>query len=369
MTPLILAFFDDQPLGIEYNETHLLGLSEKDFYRAFDDLAQDEQKNTGLLKGSATRYYDDNFYFQETFDQGELKLVTVGVQDDLGLMMPVFTIRAEDESSGIFFNSNGDIVGNASYESDNPFLINVDFDKDGFSLTRRDYVMLSLTENDILSFDWGVVESSESNQMAVEVEITDRLMNGERNSSVKFELDETQRSILNNFNIDYPFMAEAFAADVNQNNNATSSSDYLPQNAKLYNRLTDAEKAFVRNPANLLITPKFFEDFQYSINRSAVVYSSNPSSLHNGEGDAFRHALWSALMTQHGGIAKAHDFGNAHEEDPGQPAIEKEMDLQNNRVGREIALSNPNSTPAQLEDLIKQAVRDGSLKFYDQSNN
>src|SRR5215475_2305615 len=49
-------------------------------------------------------------------------------------------------------------------------------------------------------------------------------------------------------------------------------------------------------------------------------------SLHNLEGDAFRHCYWSALMTRDQDAKLAEEFGNAHEFQP-SPDIERKMDL------------------------------------------
>jgi hypothetical protein len=59
-------------------------------------------------------------------------------------------------------------------------------------------------------------------------------------------------------------------------------------------------------------------------------------SLHNGIADAFRHCFWNALMAGHLGIETAAIIANRHEEAPGQPIEEKNMDLHNNAHGRGI---------------------------------
>lgn len=56
--------------------------------------------------------------------------------------------------------------------------------------------------------------------------------------------------------------------------------------------------------------------------------------LHNGKGDAFKHAYWSALMTFYLTEPWAKAMGNAHEARPKNPKLEKRMDLRNNAVGR-----------------------------------
>lgn len=75
--------------------------------------------------------------------------------------------------------------------------------------------------------------------------------------------------------------------------------------------------------------------------------------------DAFRHAYWNALMTQRFGEDWTRDFATAHERPPNNPATAEAMDLYNNEVGREIAAANPSATPAQLADLVQQAVDRG----------
>ncbi|HEX4917499.1 MAG TPA: hypothetical protein VFV43_06355 [Limnobacter sp.] len=63
-------------------------------------------------------------------------------------------------------------------------------------------------------------------------------------------------------------------------------------------------------------------------------------SLHNGAGDAFRHCYWSALLARDIGPEDAFEFTTAHEERPGLPEEEIEMDLFNNRVGIDIGLGS-----------------------------
>lgn len=59
--------------------------------------------------------------------------------------------------------------------------------------------------------------------------------------------------------------------------------------------------------------------------------------LHNGAADAYRHCLWSCLMTQHIGADQAKTVGDTHEANGnkgGQPQDEERMDKKNNEVGR-----------------------------------
>ncbi len=57
----------------------------------------------------------------------------------------------------------------------------------------------------------------------------------------------------------------------------------------------------------------------------------------DGENHAFRHALWSALMTRDMGVKKAEEFASNHEL-PIYQTRGRTMDLHNNKIGREIAV-------------------------------
>lgn len=75
--------------------------------------------------------------------------------------------------------------------------------------------------------------------------------------------------------------------------------------------------------------------------------------------DAFRHTYWNALMTQRFGEQWTRDFATAHERLPDNPATAEAMDLYNNELGRQIAVNNPDATPAELANLVEQAVNGG----------
>jgi RHS repeat-associated protein len=83
---------------------------------------------------------------------------------------------------------------------------------------------------------------------------------------------------------------------------------------------------------------------------------------HNDCSDAFRHAYWNALMVKRVGKNWAKRWGDAHEQNPKQPKIEKKMDLHNNAVGRKIAIDNPKASEKKLSNLVYNAVKDGRLK-------
>ena len=85
------------------------------------------------------------------------------------------------------------------------------------------------------------------------------------------------------------------------------------------------------------------------------------NSMSNGNGDAYRHALFNALNVRSVGPIITERFGNAHENFSGNPALERAMDLNNNRVGREISAANPDVPLSALEALIFRATIDGDL--------
>jgi len=76
---------------------------------------------------------------------------------------------------------------------------------------------------------------------------------------------------------------------------------------------------------------------------------------HNDNGDAFRHCYWSYAMVRRVGLDWAKRWGDAHELGAsGQPAVEREMDLWNNQVGR-----NAGESGEQSVSFIMELVRSG----------
>ena len=61
-------------------------------------------------------------------------------------------------------------------------------------------------------------------------------------------------------------------------------------------------------------------------------------STWNNEADAFKHAYLSWLLSWYQGDKKSKELGDMHEDEtPNAPAYERNMDLWNNAIGREIA--------------------------------
>jgi hypothetical protein len=83
----------------------------------------------------------------------------------------------------------------------------------------------------------------------------------------------------------------------------------------------------------------------------------------NDESNAFRHAYWNALMVKRVGYSWAYKWATAHETGAkGQPALEKEMDLFNNREGRFIGNKYSKKSDQVLSNKVYDAVKKGKLK-------
>jgi Domain of unknown function (DUF6973) len=109
--------------------------------------------------------------------------------------------------------------------------------------------------------------------------------------------------------------------------------------------------------AHPLAAKAFFADGQKALDTAATLF---PDSVHNGQGDAFRHAYWSTLMTRDEGETMAHAFANLHERINDNLVLEMTMDLHNNAVGRSIALT-PEAGGQSLEMRIVGALNSGKL--------
>ena len=94
-------------------------------------------------------------------------------------------------------------------------------------------------------------------------------------------------------------------------------------------------------------------------------YANTEAVQHNGNGDAFRHALWNYGMAVDVGSSFARQWSNAHENGTSNnPALEKQMDLFNNGVGLyQYSLnSNPGSI-SKMISIIKKRVDVGGCEI------
>lgn len=84
--------------------------------------------------------------------------------------------------------------------------------------------------------------------------------------------------------------------------------------------------------------------------------ASGLPGAHNGPADALRHCTWSCEMTRSMGSDNARLVGDNHEAWGGAPTGETQMDLFNNRAGRDYGLM-----PGTCSDSCLQAIRNGTL--------
>jgi len=108
----------------------------------------------------------------------------------------------------------------------------------------------------------------------------------------------------------------------------------------------------------------------YLLQRKAFSTTSNlfpTMSQHNDPADAFRHAYWSALLTNEFGEEFAENFGTAHETaySPYPNREEVFMDLHNNEIGRDLATNSPNVNDNELQLLILDSLQNGDLYVWD----
>ncbi len=98
--------------------------------------------------------------------------------------------------------------------------------------------------------------------------------------------------------------------------------------------------------------------------RSAATYAENeafnvfPDGARHGRQDAFRHALWNAVMTTEISYWWAEHWSNAHESDAPNNN-EREMDYYNNSVGRSASWSG--ASRYSLSTTIKQKLLNQQL--------
>ena len=137
---------------------------------------------------------------------------------------------------------------------------------------------------------------------------------------------------------------------------ALTYDDYLndSQHQAFLMSLNDAEKAFLRAYPFLIVT----------IHNNSTIAANKADALYFGvnvdsNGNAFKHAFFSAINTFYIGVTRAREFGNAHE--AGQTNTASQMDLHNNEVGLSIGL-NSNSNYYAIEQQAISAVTNGTCR-------
>lgn len=90
----------------------------------------------------------------------------------------------------------------------------------------------------------------------------------------------------------------------------------------------------------------------YGVHAMNAIFSSVyyfGSWRRNGPSDAFRHCYWSASMAMDMGRSTAIDILTLHEEEPGQPRLERLMDEHNNAIGLALATRIRYNSEAELQ--------------------
>jgi hypothetical protein len=133
--------------------------------------------------------------------------------------------------------------------------------------------------------------------------------------------------------------------------------DGIIQFADPRSKLTQAEKdLFSENPFKGLLSLK-----QAVKAKPASIEIYADDNLLNGNGDAFRHCYWSALMTANIDLQWARRWGEAHEKVPNPIMLETVMDNQNNADGRMYASRNPSAGDDGLKFACIWLVDNGRL--------
>ncbi len=121
--------------------------------------------------------------------------------------------------------------------------------------------------------------------------------------------------------------------------------------------LTPAEKSY------LLFHPHHISTIQTHANTALAEAGRRfrGAGQHNGQGDAFRHCYWSALLARDLGADNARAFTTAHEAYSANPPRERAMDLHNNAAGVTIGSTHTEASDAILAALCEGALHGGVL--------
>lgn len=121
--------------------------------------------------------------------------------------------------------------------------------------------------------------------------------------------------------------------------------------------LNDAEKTlFASHPIKGL--------YALSCANTATTWTNNlfnSSVTYLGNGDAYRHAFWQALIAEAYGTSFAKEWGDAHEST--SSGVDKAMDLLNNNIGRNLgsSISGYQQVEARLSSELLTKISNGEL--------
>lgn len=167
-------------------------------------------------------------------------------------------------------------------------------------------------------------------------------------SKTKVPMQEMMDALEGRYGVSIPPLADLLQfATGTQSFRLSSNSDDLPYP----DTLNPLERKLLNDDLNVAASVVYAA----VVARIAAQEQYEDTSLHNGNGDAFRHALWNSLMKARVGAAWAQRWADAHENGTtDQPVIEKEMDLFNNEVGRTLTAETA---------VVQAAVRGGKCRI------
>lgn len=124
-----------------------------------------------------------------------------------------------------------------------------------------------------------------------------------------------------------------------------------------YSRLNEEERKYVlMNPVRSFVIKECQDDAERETERR-FGYNGR-----NDETDAFRHCMWSGLISKRISHSEALKFTTMHEMQDGNDFAEKSMDLHNNKIGAEIGLNV--GSERSIADECYKALQQGKLKSY-----
>lgn len=104
----------------------------------------------------------------------------------------------------------------------------------------------------------------------------------------------------------------------------------------------------------------------YQVNEARKITAEYIDDVYGAQNDrdntqvnAYRHAMWNAIMTDKMGAEKAKKFADAHEQFPDNPYASKQMDLHNNALGRKIAQDYAGQGYDVFSIEIQNAIQNG----------
>lgn len=126
----------------------------------------------------------------------------------------------------------------------------------------------------------------------------------------------------------------------------------------------------LRQARDLLMLPVEGKEMARRASQAAYdKYGENEEWM--GKGDAFRHMAWQAMMAEKYGKPIAAMAGWAHElgmggpfgKNPDQTDMEREMDLYNNSLGRDIGSKSKSYN--EMFDMIVNSIDQGKARYLD----